>query len=628
MAHSWQRRLTTVLASDIVDFSRLVGSNEEAALGMLHRQREEVINPLLTKFGGRLVNTAGDSMLIEFTSAVEAVRFATGFQTKIGEFNNELPAAERMLHRIGINAGDVVEDGDDLLGDGVNVAARLEALAPPGGIIISRSVRDQVRDRLSFRLQDLGEINVKNIARAVRVFQLLREGEAALKVPPPNRRNSFLLIASFLIAATTAIAAWLWVSRTDFEPVLLTEMSQALPDGPSFAVMPFDYIGEDADQNIYLADGVSENVIANLANLPETLVIAKSSTFAFKGKDFDVRDVAAEFGVRYVLDGSVQLVEDRIRVTAQLIDAVAGRHLWSETFDRKIDDFFKVQDEITLAVVQQVYDKTVSGERLDAHETDNLEAFAEMAKGEALRVKFTQSDNYLARQHFARAADLDPSYAAAQSRIGFTHLMDARMGFSTDPARSISLAEAHMERALELDPDRPGSLESFALVRVIQKRPDEARDLALRAVRLGPGDASAIRGTAWVLKYIGDSEESLEFFARAVRITPVTLWWLIADQHGAMMDAGEFEAAFALTDELLAATPEAYRAHFFALAAIPAWQIGEKARAIELMDEARKINPQLSISDYKAFDLAYVDNSLPEKRYLILKELGLSDRPE
>lgn len=628
MAGSLQRRLTTILATDIVDFSRLVGSDEEATLNLLRHQRARVIDPLLASHGGRLANTAGDSMLIEFSSAVEAVRFAIAMQTKIGVTNAELPATERMQHRIGINVGDVVEDGQDLLGDGVNVAARLEALAPPGGIIVSRSVRDQVRDRLDLRLHDLGEIKVKNIARPARVFQLLRDGEEAMKSARVADRRRLYAVASILIVAFVSVAAWLWAIQSDFAPVNPAEMSLTLPDGPSFAVMPFDYIGENADANTYLADGISGNVIANLAKLPETLVIAKSSTFVFKHRDFDVREIAARFGVRYVLDGSVQKAGDSLRVTAQLVDAVAGRHLWSGTFDRKIGDFFQIQDEITLAVIQQVYDKTVGGDRLNAHETSNLEAFAEMAKGELLGLKFTPNDNQLARQHFLRAATLDPALAAAQALIGFTHLMDARMGFAADPARSITLAEEHMIRALEMDPDRPASLEKLAMVRVIQKRPIEARELALRAARLGGGDASVIRSAAWVLKYIGDSVESLEYFARAVRTTPATLWWLLADQHGAMMDAGKFEAAYSENEGLLAAAPtapEVYRALFYAVAAIPAWQTGRKDRAAELLGEALKIDPALSIADFKLFDLAYVDKSLPEKRYLVLKEMGLPE---
>ncbi|WP_109314044.1 adenylate/guanylate cyclase domain-containing protein [Ruegeria sp. AU67] len=618
-----ERRLTTIVAADIAGFSRLVDVDEEGTLATQRALRVEFLDPLITQHDGRIANTAGDSLLIEFPSAVQAVRCAIAMQEGVAARNADTPEDRRILFRLGINVGDVLPDGDDLLGDGVNVAARLEALASPGGIMLSRTVRDQVRDKVEISLEDMGEIQVKNIARPVRAFRIAGKGSKPASQPKRWRKPTLFALACLTLVIVAAV--WWMSARTDFEPVSPAEMALELPDGSSIAVMPFAFIGVGEVENGYLADGISENIITNLAKLPDLLVIAQSSSFSLKDEGVDVRGIARRFGVRYVLQGSVQKSGERLRITAQLLDAVAGQHLWSETFDRKTGDFFDIQDEITLAVLERVHGGAIDGDRLNFGETSDLDAFSQNAKGRSHRSKFTAEDNKIARMHYEAALARDSNYLDALVGLGFTHVMDVRLGFTEDRSGSLALAEEYLSRALEHDPDRPATLSNYAVLRVVQKRGAEAQEFVRRAFENGAGDARVVRGMAWVLKYSGASKESLTYFSRAKRITPVPLWWLIADEFGAFLDSGNFEAANEAIESYLAVVPEIYRAEFLLFAAVASWHEGDLEKAKALIAEARELKPAISIGDLRPFDLAYIDRSIPERRYAVLRDLGLPD---
>ncbi|MEM9741007.1 MAG: adenylate/guanylate cyclase domain-containing protein, partial [Pseudomonadota bacterium] len=479
-----ERRLTTVVAADIVGFTRLVELDEERTLSAQRAHRKEFLDPLVANLGGRLANTAGDSLLIEFPSAVQAVRFAVDAQAGMRERNSDTPEDQRISYRMGINVGDVVADGQDLLGDGVNVAARLEALAPSGGIILSSTVRDQVQDKLDIALTDLGDIQVKNRTRPVRAFQVADGGAPA---PSPKfPRPAALGLAALVVILGAAI--WWWLDRPDVEPVLPEQMAFALPDEPSIAVMAFAYIGPGQVENGYLADGLSENITTNLAKLPDILVIGESTPSGRTNEATTGRDIAGQYGVRYVLDGSVQKSGEELRISAKLLDAITGKHLWSETFNRKTGDFFDIQDEITLAVLEQVYAGTLDGDRLTLRETNSLKAFSENAKGRTHHNRFTAEDNETARVHYASALAQDPNYVDALVNMAFTHIMDVRLAFSENPAQSLTLAEEYLAAALEIDPSRPATLSNLAVLRVVQKRGEDALAFARQALDEGIGD--------------------------------------------------------------------------------------------------------------------------------------------
>ena len=616
-----ERRLTTIVAADIVGFTRLVEMDEERTLSAQRAHRNDFLDPLMADLGGRLANTAGDSLLIEFPSAVQAVRFAVDAQAGMLARNSDTPEDQRISYRMGINVGDVVADGQDLLGDGVNVAARLEALAKSGGIILSSTVRDQVQDKLDIALTDLGDIQVKNRARPVRAFQVA-DGTAPAPRPKLSRPAALVLAALVVLFGG---ATWWWVDRPDVEPVLPEQMAFALPDEPSIAVMAFDYIGPGEAENGYLADGISENITTNLAKLPGILVIGEGSNARSGDDTASGRDIAGQFGVRYVLDGSVQKAGEDLRISAKLLDAISGKHIWSETFNRKTGDFFSIQDEITLEVLEQVYAGAVDGDRLTLRETNSLKAFSENAKGRTHHNRFTAEDNETARTHYAAALAEDPNYVDALVNTAFTHIMDVRLAFSENPEQSLTLAEEYLATARDIDPSRPATLSNLAVLRVVQKRGEDALEFARQALNVGMGDARVVRSAAWVLKYAGASEDSLPYFARAKRMTPIPLWWLVVDEYGAFIDAEDFEAADRVTDAYLDVIPEIYRAEFLTWPAVVAWTSGRPEDAQAFLAEARKLKPDLSIASIRPFDLAYVDASFPERRYEILRSMGLGD---
>ncbi len=364
-----QRRLAAILAADVAGYSRLMGADEEGTLACLKAIRRELSDPKVKEHRGRIVKTTGDGLLIEFASVVDAVRCAVEVQRAMAERNTDVPPDRRIELRMGINLGDIIKDGRDIYGDGVNVAARLEGLAEPGGICVSRVVRDQVRDRLAFAFEDMGEQQVKNIARPVRVHRIkLFEEEGSPAVRPSHQATATPL---------------------------------AVPDKPSVAVLPFTNMSGDPEQE-YLADGIAEDVITALSRYPSLFVIARNSCFTYKGRAVDVKQVGRDLGVRYVLEGSVRKAGNRIRVTAQLVEAQTGNHVWAERYDRDLVDIFAVQDEITEAATIAVAPAVADAERQRAMRKapESLDVWAAYQRGLWHLSKATPDDDAIAEDLF------------------------------------------------------------------------------------------------------------------------------------------------------------------------------------------------------------------------------------
>ena len=621
---SERRKLTAIVAADIAGYSRLMGIDEDHTITTLQFYRTEVFQPLISKHQGRLANTAGDSYLIEFPSATNAVQFALQVQRDISIRNEAVPDNLRIVYRLGINLGDVVSDGDDLLGDGVNIAARIEAQAEPGKICLSRSVRDQVRDRLDIELLDLGEIQVKNIARPVRIFQV---GGAKLQnkstIKGPFNTLNFVL---FGLITVFVFSSWYWyIEDSDFEPVRVEEMHLALPAKPSIAVMPFEFIGSSEEDGAYLTDGLSENITTYLTEIRGLFVIGQKSTKSFSEKSDDVRAVASAFGVRYVLNGSLQKIGESLRVTANLVDAISGRQIWSSRFDRSITNWFSIQDDITLAVVGKVYGKAIAGEGNRRVATKNLQAFIYSLKGRDEQQAFTSTGNRKAREYLTEALKLDPGMMIANLRISFSHLMDARMGYSSNPSESLKLSEEYAIKALKEDPDDPTVYQYLAMIRIVQKMPKQALDYIGKALEKGEGDPGLLSAAAWVYKYAGKSNKALDLFTKAKRLQPVHEWWLIADEYGALIDAERYEKAIEYSSAYVAVAPSGLEPLFRVYTAIPVYFIKGENAAKQILSDALRENPQLSIKSFYAFDIAYVDRKFPEMRYQLLRKLGLPE---
>jgi adenylate cyclase len=473
-----QRKLAAILAADVAGYSRLMGADEEGTLARLKALRAELIDPAIAEHRGRIVKTTGDGLLVEFQSVVDAMRCAMAWQSAMADRTQ--PAETRIEFRIGVNLGDVIIDGDDIFGDGVNIAARLEAMAEPGGICISRTVLTQTRGKLDFPVADLGEQALKNIAQPVHVFRVLAQETA------------------------------------------MPETALPLPEKPSIAVLPFQNMSGDPEQE-YFADGIAEDVITLLSKSRGLFVIARNSTFTYKGRAIDVKTVGRELGVRYVLEGSVRKAANRVRVTAQLIEAATGGHLWAERYDRDLTDIFAVQDEITASVSAAILPTMERSERERASRKppDNLNAWECYHRGMWHFSKVEAADNAKAIGFFERAIEFDPGFAAAHAAVAVAYSVEAgQFRPRRDRATLIPRATGHARRSIALDPtDALGHCAlSGALLRV--GRHQEGMAEADLAVSLEPNSALANFSQGFARTFGGRPREAIEPLKMAIRLSP------------------------------------------------------------------------------------------------------------
>lgn len=464
------RRLAAILAADVVDYSRLMHEDEDATIAAWQAARQDIIDPIIAEHEGRIVKHTGDGFLAEFSTVRPAVRCAVALQ--------EALADSALDFRMGVNLGDIVADEDDIHGDGVNIAARLEGLADPGGIFISGSVHDQVHNRLDLAFEDLGEQQVKNIAKPVRVYRIVLGQVATGTFPASSTKSSrwpvVAAVGVVVIALAAGLFAWQpWVTRV--EPASVEKMRFPLPEKPSIAVLPFDNLSGDPKQE-YFSDGMTESIITALSKIPRMFVIAPNSTFTYKGKAVKVQKVAEELGVRYVLEGSMQRSENRVRITAQLIDALTGRHIWAEQYDRELKDIFALQDDVAQNVVTALEVKLTEGEqaRLWRGQTTNTEAYEYFVRGGDLFRRLTKADNAESRRLMEKALALDPGFAAAWIGVARTLQLDAQFGWTTDRRQSMIRARKYVQKSLALDDTQAESYAVMSRLALIAKQHDQA----------------------------------------------------------------------------------------------------------------------------------------------------------
>jgi adenylate cyclase len=475
-----KRRLAAILASDVVGYSRLMGVNEERTLAQLQAHQRELLEPSISEHRGRIVKTTGDGMLVEFASVVDALRCATEFQRGMTERNAEVPTAERIEFRIGINVGDIMSEGGDIFGDGVNVAARLEALADPGGICVSGRVQEDARGKFDIPFEDRGEQRLKNIAWPVRVYKVRLGGEIPTAVP-----------------------------------------ALSLPDKPSIAVLPFTNMSGDPEQE-YFADGVTEDLITALSRIRWFFVIARNSCFAYKGQSTDIRDVARKLGVAYVLEGSVRKAGNRVRVTAQLIDGGSGNHVWAQRYDRDLEDIFSVQDEITETLAGAIEPELGKAERERARtrRPDDLRAWDLCQRGLWHTYKRTRQDLADAQHMFRQAIEIDPglarAYAAAEEAFFFQFVggyVDTGEAAKADALR-------FAEKAVQLDGEDAFNRYALGRALTLVRRHDSAVFELRKAIELNPSFAQAHSALAMALATGGHPEEALPHIELAMRLSP------------------------------------------------------------------------------------------------------------
>jgi adenylate cyclase len=518
-----QRKLAAIIAADVVGYARLMGRDEAGTLLRLKKWRGDCLEPSLARNGGRIVKLTGDGVLAEFASAVDALRAAVEFQQASAELNASQPDPERMVFRVGMHLGDLIIDGNDLYGEGVNIAARLEPEAPPGGIVISRAVHDAVAGKLKTTLRDLGELSLKNIEQPVQAFRV--EWDVA-DWPLPER----------------------------LPPQIYTSAFPPLPDKPSIAVLAFDNMSGDADQE-YFSDGISEDIITSLSQNHGIFVIARNSSFAYKGQPIDVSRIGRELGVRYVLEGSVRRVANRVRITAQLIEAEHRAHIWAERYDRELTDIFSVQDEITRSIVATVAPELLEAEmqRARRKEPQALGAWEYAMRAQWHLGRYTQGDLVEARRLAAQSTILDPGATLGFYIIAFSHLNEIAQGWSPSAPLSVMAAYESASKAVALDSRDAVSQTALAACEGFMRRTDDAIARLKIAIDLNPNLTWAHGNLGIALMFACRGDEAVASFNEALRLSPrdqFTFYWHYLTGF-ALFIAGRYREALECTEVAL-----------------------------------------------------------------------------
>jgi len=599
-----KRKLTAILSSDVKGYSRLMGADEEGTLHTLTTYRE-VMATLIQQHNGRVVNAPGDALLAEFESVVDAVKSAAEIQRELSKRNADLPADRRMEYRIGVNLGDVMVDGDSIYGDGVNIAARLESLADAGGICISGTAFDHVKNKLNLGYKYLGEQAVKNILEPVRVYQVLMEPEAAGKImtekkaKPRRWQKAALIVLAILIVVAAAFVIWrlyLHPAPPPKEEVASKEkMAFPLPDKPSIAVLPFVNMSGDPQQDFF-ADGITEDIITALSRVPQLFVIARNSTFTYKGKPMKVKQVSEELGVRYVLEGSIQRSGQRLRFTAQLVDALNGHHLLSERYDKEMKEVFALQDELTKKVVVAVQVKLTEGEgaRMHAKGTTNLEAYLMVLEARELLLRFNKDDNALARGKCEEAVSIDPEYPRAHAILSTIYVMD--MMFGVSPKESMEKALKAAQKAVAIDNTNASGHIALEFVYSWQRRHDEAMRESERAVELEPGSAATWFSFGRALDYACRHQEAIESFKKSIRMNPFPQTAVFFHLGNAYFNVGKYEEAIAAYKKAIKLSPT--NAVAYKGLAVSYAHLGHIEEARSALQEALKLDPKFSLQRY------------------------------
>jgi adenylate cyclase len=604
----FKRKLTAILSADVKGYSRLMGEDEEATVRTITAYRE-VIGSVVQKHRGRVVDSPGDNILAEFASVVDAVRGAVEIQEELKTKNAELPEDRKMEFRIGVNLGDVIHEEERIYGDGVNVAARVESLAEAGGICVSGTVFEHIENKLPLGYEYLGEQSVKNISKPVRVYKVLMEPDAIGKVigearvEPRKGQRVVLALVILLLLLVGGFLIWRATSPPQ-EVASVQKMAFPLPDKPSIAVLPFNNMTGNPDQE-FLGDGITEQIITALTKISSLFVIASDSTFTYKGKSVKVNQVSEELGVRYVLEGSVQKSGDRARITAQLVDAINGNHLWAERYDRNLQDIFALQDEITTEILVALQVKLTRGEsaRVYGRNTDNLEAYLKYLQAVHHKMRTNQEGNTLARKLCEEAIALDSNYADAYGLLAFTHLMDIWFGWSKSTRESFKKAEELAQKSLTLDNTNGLTIGLLGHIYLLKRQHDKAIAEGERAIALNPNSSYGYMLLAATYRFSGRAKEGIPLLEKAIRLQPYTPSSYYYQLGMAYNFTGQYDEAIAVLKKSLKRTPD----HLLSLIGLTvAYSLAdrmEEARATA--DELLRVNPKFSV--------AYLEKKTPYK---------------
>lgn len=595
----FKRKLTAILSADVKEYSRLMSQDERSTIRTLTAYKE-ALTILIQEYKGRVVDSPGDNLFAEFGSVIDAVNCAVEIQRELAERNAELPLARQMEFRVGINLGDVVEEEGRLYGDGVNIAARVEGLAEGGGICISGTVHDHVKNKLGLEYEYLGEQTVKNIPEPVRVFRVLSlPGASAYRVVEAKKgegkkwRSVSLAIAFVLVIGAAAGTIWHFYFRLSVEPASVDKMAFALPDKPSIAVLPFTNMSDDPSQE-YFADGMTEDLITDLSQMSGLFVIARNSTFVYKGSPVKIRQVAEELGVRYVLEGSVRKAGEKVRINTQLIDATTGHHLWAKRYDGNLGDIFALQDKVAQKIVSALRVKLSVSEQglIDQKETDNIAAYDAFLQGWKFYRRNTTEDWVKAISHFKKAVGLDPNYSRACAAIALIYwrysrtsrpfLSGSELGVDYHEAR----ARAHEHLNLAMRKPTSISYRVGASMALYRRQYAKAIAGAEHAIDLDPNDVDGIYTLAYILMAAGKPDRAVELIKKGMRLDPHNVaqpLYLLGMGH---FVRGQLEEAASLIERALTHNPKLPRLAPFLPAALA--HLGQERKAQAALENFKK----------------------------------------
>lgn len=601
-----ERKLAAILAADIVGYSRLMGADEVGTLRALKTVRKDHVDPSIAAHGGRIVKTTGDGLLVDFPSVVDAVACAVTIQRKMIERNSNVPEEKHIVFRVGINIGDVIIDGNDIFGDGVNIAARLESICEPGGLCISDIARDQVRDKLPLTFADRGEQQVKNIARPVRVFALAPQAIAEApelspgRVTPAKARNRAILAGALALVMIFAGAGAWWATRQAASPAS-QNASATVTSGtevrPSIAVLPLVSLA-DVSKDDYFADGLTEDIISALGRFSEFVVRSRNAVFSFKGKNPRPEEVGRELDVRYIVDGSIRRSPERIRISIRLTAAARGALLWSENYDIAPKDIFSVQDDITRRIAGTLASRLTNLELAKAatKPPSSLETYDIVLRGRDLSARVNRSANSQARALFKRAIELDPGYAPAYIGLGRVELNGVIQGWTADPEAALQRAETLGQKAIAIDSTSAGAHALLGSTYIRYADYDRALDEMRRAVELNNSDPDAYAGLATALLWAGDVDASVKDFETAGKLGltftvnesfTLGIAYLLADRNA--------DAIRTLERSLERTKTDAYANAILAAAYA---QAGRQADAVRQAETVRRLNPRFDSADF------------------------------
>lgn len=643
-----ERKLAAIVAADVVGYSRLMGADEAGTHARLKALREQIIEPQIAAYHGRIVKLMGDGILAEFPSVVDALACAVEVQRAVAARNADIPDDQRIVFRIGINLGDVIVEGDDIYGDGVNIAARLEPLAEPGGICISQMARDGVSNKLPLDYADMGEQRVKNIAEPVRAYRVpiptnavmplgsggepsqVSESTAETPHQKPLRQigrwASLAAVIVILLSGSAVLWYQPWVPRE--APALEARMALPLPDRPSIAVLPLMNLSDNNEQE-YFADGITNDIITDLSQFSTLFVVAANSTFRYKGKPVKVQQVAEDLGVHYVLEGSVQRMGDTLRINTQLIDALSGHHVWAERYDRNANDLFAIQNEITRSVVgvispiAQGRGKLVKAEleRVARTRADNLSAYEHFLKAMMYIEHWDKVNNERSRQEFKKAIALDPGFGRAYGKHTWNYLADYRNGWSDDPEASLQQALSIATQGVAVDPNEPWTRFGLASVYLIMKRHDLALQNYEKAYLMNPNDADIIVDYGWCLAWAGRPDEGLPLVEKAMRLNPYHPQWYWTVVWLAHFVAERYQNAISSLEKITDPYPSVYRR----LAATYAL-LDQAEEAQAAMAKYRELEPQNTI-EQAAATFPFKRSEDLERLLNGLRKAGMPEKP-